>query len=88
MLVSTRCSRRGRRRAGYAVDAVCFVYTCRRLIDLSLIAGTAVADRRGAAEPQGGLAHDVAEQDRSEDREGAGVHCETRREGHRGVPDQ
>ena len=24
----------------YVLDAVCFVYTCRRLIDLSLIAGT------------------------------------------------
>ena len=26
--------------AGYVLDAVCVVYTCRRLIDLSLIAGT------------------------------------------------
>ena len=27
-------------RMKYVFDAVCFVYTCRRLIDLSLIAGT------------------------------------------------
>ena len=29
----------------YVLDAVCFVYTCRRLIDLSVVAGT----RLGAA---------------------------------------
>ena len=29
----------------YVLDAVCFVYTCRRLIDLSLIAGTRLASR-------------------------------------------
>ena len=30
----------------YVLDAVCFVYTCRRLIDLSLIAGTQSSARK------------------------------------------
>ena len=34
------------REDAYVDDAVCFVYTCRRLIDLSLIAGTTSAGGR------------------------------------------
>ena len=33
----------------YVLDAVCFVYTCRRLIDLSLIAGTRAILKRTLA---------------------------------------